>query len=115
VEVTGAQSPDGQVVVALFAGADGFPRDVTKAVYTAASPIRDGAASVQVEDVEGGRYAVMAFHDADGDGEVDTNWIGRPKEGVAAANWTGGRPSFDESAIQIGPGMSPVDLQLRYP
>jgi uncharacterized protein (DUF2141 family) len=114
VEVDGAKNDDGQVVVALFAGADGFPRDVTKATYTAAAPIQDGAASVQVKGVEVGRYAVMAFHDANGDDEVDTNWFGRPKEGVAATNWTGGRPAFEESAMEINTDAT-LALSLRYP
>lgn len=114
VQVSGAESEEGRIVVALFASADGFPRDVAKAAYTTSTPAQGKTASVQVEGVEPGRYAVMAFHDADGNGEVDTNWVGMPKEGVAAANWTGGRPKFDESAITIDADTPPLALTLRY-
>jgi uncharacterized protein (DUF2141 family) len=87
---------------------------VSKAAYTASAPIQDGWASVTVDGVDTGRYAVVAFHDADGNGEVGTNWIGMPNEGVAATNWTGGRPQFDESVTQIDAGTTTVTLTLRY-
>lgn len=80
----------------------------------ASAPIQGDTISVRVEGVEAGRYAVMAFHDADSNEEVGTNWIGMPKEGVAASNWTGRRPRFDDSALQIAAGMPTVDLTLRY-
>jgi uncharacterized protein (DUF2141 family) len=114
VEVEGVESDEGQIVVALFPTAEGFPQDVSEAAYTASAPIQDGAASVTVDGVDTGRYAVVAFHDADGNGEVGTNWIGMPNEGVAATNWTGGRPQFDESVTQIGAGTTAVSLTLRY-
>jgi uncharacterized protein (DUF2141 family) len=114
VSVNGVQGDGGQIVVALFSTADGFPRDVTKAAYIASAPIQGDTTSIRVEGVEAGRYAVMAFHDADSNEEVDTNWIGMPKEGVAASNWTGRRPRFDDSALQITAGTPTVDLTLRY-
>lgn len=115
VIVDGARSDDGQAVVLLFSDPDGFPRKADRAFRLAHAPILNGAADVRLGDVPAGRYAVVAFHDADSDLRLDTNWIGLPTEGVAASNWTGGRPSFDDAAILLGPDASDtLHLTLRY-
>ena len=112
VTVSEAESDEGQVVVLLFASEDGFPRDAKKAAYTASAPIQNGSADVRLRGVPAGPYAVVAFHDADADGEMDTNWVGMPKEGVAASNWDGGRPRFESSLIDLGADAA-TDVRLR--
>lgn len=115
VAVDGAKSTDGQIVVALFATDDGFPRKVKKAAYRASAALDSTGATVEVPDVEPGRYAVLAFHDENADGEIDTNWVGMPKEGIALTNWTGGRPNFDDALTAIGPDASArIELSLQY-
>lgn len=101
VHVTGAQSGAGCVVVALFESDNGFPREKEKAAYTVSAPIEADSASVRVTRVVEGDYAVFAFHDADGNGTLNTNWADMPKEGIALSNWTGGRPAFDDSTIEV--------------
>jgi len=53
--------------------------------------IVDGQAAGSFTDVPHGEYALWACHDEDEDGELDTNFIGMPKEGVGVS---GPKPKF---------------------
>ena len=113
VRVDGARTDDGSIVVLLFDSADGFPSDSERAALTASARINNGAATLVFDEVLPGRYAIVAFHDDDGDGVLDTNWVGKPKDGIAATNWDGGRPRFDGTAIELK-GAETLALTLRY-
>lgn len=112
VNVTGVESAEGQIIVVLWNDGDGFPSDVQKAYRRVTARPQGGGARVQVPNVPPGRYAVMAFHDMDGNGAVKTNFIGLPKEPVGLSNYSGGRPRFDRSLITIGAN-SVVSVELR--
>lgn len=114
VHVDAAENDEGRVVAALYASEDGFPRDIEKAAYTASAPIETDSAFVQVTGVSHGEYAVFVFHDADGSGTLNTNWVGMPTEGIALTNWTGGRPDFEDSTVEVGPDTTVVDLSFYY-
>ena len=62
-----------------FDSNDGRP---VAAVTVAAS----GAVVATFENLPAGDYAVKAFHDVDGDGEMDTNPFGMPTEPYAFSN-----------------------------
>lgn len=80
---TGA--PTGSVMVALFDsaaafdGADGRP--VAAAAVSASGPV-----VAVFENLPAGDYAVKAFHDVNGDGEMNTNPFGMPIEPYAFSN-----------------------------
>lgn len=114
VHVDGAENDEGRVVAALYASDDGFPRDIEKAAYTASAPIETDSASVHVTGVSQGDYAVFVFHDADSSGTLNTNWVGMPTEGIALTNWTGGRPDFEDSTVEVGPYTTVVNLSFYY-
>ena len=47
-----------------------------------------------------GQYVLSALHDEDNNGELNTNFIGMPVEGVAASSNAQGKmgpPSYDEA------------------
>lgn len=113
VHVDGARSTEGRVIVALFASDEGFPRKLRKAAYSASVPLRSDSASVQIANVREGTYAVFVVHDSNSDGRLDTNWMGMPKEGIALSKWTGGRPTFDDSTIEVRADTT-VDLSFYY-
>lgn len=116
VEVSGLRSGAGQVVVSLWDRADGFGRfDTRRALATRSVPAAPGGRPVRVtfENVPPGRYALSAFHDADGDGKLKTNFIGMPREGVGVSNNPGGMPSFTRSQLAV-PASGPVAIALRH-
>ena len=114
LHVRGAKSDNGQVVVLLFNSADGFPRDISKAAHSTSALLENGAARLSLHDIPEGRYAIMAFHDADGNDKLKTNFIGMPKEGIALVGWAGGRPKFDNVAVEVSAEGGSFDLALNY-
>ena len=67
----------------------------------------DGKAVCTFRGVPSGRYAISAFHDANEDGELDTNLFGIPSEGYCAsrgARGTFGPPSFADAAFDFDGG-----------
>jgi uncharacterized protein (DUF2141 family) len=63
-----------------------------------------------------GEYAVAVFHDENGNGKMDKNLIGAPKEGYGFSNNPGRkmRPArFDEARFRAESNQS-VDVKLVY-
>jgi len=80
---TGART--GSVMVALFDSAAAFDgaagRPVAAAAVSASGPV-----VAVFENLPAGDYAVKAFHDVNGDGEMNTNPFGMPIEPYAFSN-----------------------------
>ncbi|WP_396224461.1 DUF2141 domain-containing protein [Gemmatimonas sp.] len=104
VLVTGAVDPRGLVGAALHASAQTFPDDLPP---TNQQRPRSAAATVDTfvfRDVTPGRYALAARHDLNGNGTVDRNLVGIPKEpwGVSRNVRHALRaPRFDEAAFEV--------------
>lgn len=81
VDVTGVKSDNGSVLVAVYDSSDSF-LDSDKMFSGGSSKAQSGSTSVIIEDLPDGEYALAIFHDEDGDDELDTNWIGIPKEPI---------------------------------
>jgi len=76
-----------------------------------------GSVNVTFSDVKPGRYAVMAFHDEDGDGRLGRTSIGAPSEGWGAsrdAKGVAGAPSFEQAAITVTANGAVVPIHLTY-
>ena len=117
VEVRGVRSEAGSVVVALYGSIDGFPSRFEKALRKLSVKIRDGKANVRFEGVAPGRYAVCAVHDENGNGRLDTNILGIPREGVGVSNNVRNRfgpPGFEDAAFSHGTGPTLLEIRLHY-
>jgi len=118
ITVRDIQSDSGRVYVAVHA-----PRKDVK-FPEAAGMIsggwwlaRAGELSIMFRDLPTGQYAVNAFHDANGNGDLDTNIIGMPIEGYGFGNGaTGivGPPGFDEASVLVGTRPVEVTIPLAY-
>jgi uncharacterized protein (DUF2141 family) len=86
VDVLGLRNNKGQVLSALYASAEGFPKDSQKAIRRDSSAISEKKASCEFSGIEPGTYAVSVFHDENSNGKLDTNFLGIPREGVGASN-----------------------------
>jgi uncharacterized protein (DUF2141 family) len=74
-------------------------------------PAREGENVIAVPGVPKGTWAVLVYQDENGNGELDRNFIGIPKENYgfsrdAASKF--GPPGFDEAAIEVGDEASVV-------
>ncbi|MYE82014.1 MAG: DUF2141 domain-containing protein [Gammaproteobacteria bacterium] len=105
VELRGIHSAEGHALVALHGEAPGadFPSDAS-VVANAAAPAATDAVVVVFRDLPAGAYAVAAFHDANGDGELNANLVGMPTECYGFSNDARGfmgPPSFDDAAFSL--------------
>lgn len=103
MEIKGVTSTQGKVSAALYTDQKSFLKfdKVFKAVSAKAVK---GITTLIVEDIPDGNYAVAVFHDKNGNGKLDTNFLGIPTEPVAfskAKMKTFGPPKFEECAFPI--------------
>jgi uncharacterized protein (DUF2141 family) len=117
VEVSGLRSDKGEVMCALYASAEGFPKNPEKAVAHSKAGISGGNAVCEFSGLSAGTYAVSVFHDENSNGKLDTNFIGMPKEGVGASNNAAGHfgpPKFEAAAFRFAGGKLELKITVRY-
>lgn len=112
------RSTDGQLLLSLYAGPDGFPSDPEKALRRLAVPIPGEVVEVSLDSVAAGRYAVSVLHDENGNTAMETDWLGRPKEGWGVSNDARGffgPPGFDDASFEVADEPDTVEIRLEYP
>jgi uncharacterized protein (DUF2141 family) len=113
VQVTGVRSAQGAVWVSVCPEKQ-FLGDCP---MSASVPARIGAVTVVLSNVPPGRYAVQAFHDANGNGKVDRNWLGVPREGIGFSNDAMPRltyPRFAVAGFDHGTTAQRIAVRIRY-
>ena len=111
------RSDEGNVLVSVFAGADGFPDDPDQAVKRVTGPVAGSAATVTLSDLPHGTYAVSVCHDENGNGECDENWLGLPKEGTGLSNDARaslGPPKFEDDAGVLDSPEKAIQISVHY-
>jgi uncharacterized protein (DUF2141 family) len=104
VLIRGIGSDDGRVGVALFNSPIGFPFETNRAVRTAFGEIHSRRSLVTFTDLKPGTYAVAVFHDENGNGKLDRDWLGFPVEPSAVSNNPKRhihRPTFEEARFSL--------------
>ena len=101
VQVTNIKSTKGTIRVGLFTTEDNFLKAAVKGKVV---PAAVGEITVRFENLEPGVYAVSVIHDENGNGQLDKNIFGIPKEGFAFGNNAMGNfgpPPFSEAKITL--------------
>ena len=115
IEVTVENPPGtGTVVALLYNSADAFgdlrePLQMKRISAGETDPVRFGGLAA-------GTYAVMVFHDENGNGELDQNFMGIPREplGFSQRYWAKGPPQFSGAAFTVAEDANvPVDVELK--
>ncbi|WNJ20292.1 DUF2141 domain-containing protein [Pontibacter sp. G13] len=117
VKVKGFKSSEGRVGYSLFNTDKGFPSDSEKAMMAEFTGISDGTATIRVDDLAFGTYAISVFHDKNTNGELDTNFIGIPKESVGASNdasGTFGPPKFKDAKFDFTESGQEIVINLQH-
>jgi uncharacterized protein (DUF2141 family) len=83
--------------------------------WGASRPARTPTEEVVFEDVPPGRYAVAAYQDVNGNGELDKVPPGIPTEPYAFSNDVGrlAPPSFERALVEVGEGRTVISVRLR--
>jgi uncharacterized protein (DUF2141 family) len=119
VRVTGARNAKGKIGVTLFQNAQGFPDDTSKAIRQQSVDIDPNTMSAQVtfKDLPQGTFAVSVLHDENGNGKMDKNFVGMPKEGYGASNNPKKKkraPTFDEAKFSLNSSEQSIEIILIY-
>ena len=108
---------EGSVLVTLFSSSDGFPDRPKKAIKNLQAEIREGKLKVFFSNIPYGIYAVAVLHDENGNGEMDTNWVGMPKEGYGVSNdakASFGPPKYKDAKFSLEAKELPLHIIIRY-
>ncbi|MFA5082534.1 MAG: DUF2141 domain-containing protein [Hydrogenophilaceae bacterium] len=115
VAVEPVRGAEGQVKLMLFDRAEGFRKeDHARAVL--ALPARAGQLEAVFSDLPAGQYAVLAYHDDNGNGKLDLRLGMFPKEGYGLSNnpKVSGPPRYADSAFSLPAEGSRIEVRLAY-
>jgi len=111
------ETPESNVLCAIFDSKDGFPMEASKAVQTKDAKMDGNVAICSFEIPTEKFYAISVVHDKNNNRKVDTNALGIPKEGWATSKnitHTFSPPSFEESKILLDDKNIKTTLEMHY-
>lgn len=112
VRVSGVKGAKGKINVAVC----DRERFLKQCAYSASAPAQAGETVLKVHDVPPGTWAVLAYHDENGNRELDRNFIGIPKEDYGFSRDAAGRfgpPAFEDAAIEVREGTTVAPIKLH--
>lgn len=114
VAITGVRAQTGLIKVALVDSPEAYDGKAKPVRGTAAAP-SGGSASFRFDGLPPGRYAVMVIHDENGNGKLDSNFLGMPTEGYGFSNnpRVMRKPTWDEAAFEVGEDGASIRIELR--
>lgn len=117
VLVVGLRNDDGDLCCSLFSSAEDFPNNHDLLAVTVTSRIREGAATCEFPGTQPGTYAIVVFHDENGDGKFNRDWLGLPQEGYGFSNDAPTHlhaPSFDAASFAFTENSPELLIHIRY-
>lgn len=112
VNIQGLSSDIGVVYVGLY---DSEGNWLGKSFASQWSTIKDGKATLVLENIPPGVYAISAYHDENENKKLDTGWFGIPTEGYACSRGATGRfgpPSWTDAKFEIVTSPTTQDIQF---
>lgn len=115
VAVHDIRGGEGEIRLMLFDREEGFRKE-DKARRKLALPAGAGTVNGVFPGLPAGRYAVMVYHDENGNGKLDLRFGMFPKEGYGLSNnpKLSGPPKFKDAAFEIPDTDSRIDIRLDY-
>jgi uncharacterized protein (DUF2141 family) len=126
VTVEGIRSTRGTVMIGLYDSLESFNYAIDSSDFLddrsrfAAVMLRANAAlksAVVFTNIEPGRYAIILFHDENGNRKLDKNALGVPTEPYGFSNNVQGflgPPAFNDAVMQLDNGDKAVRIDLIY-
>ncbi|MBK3515726.1 DUF2141 domain-containing protein [Carboxylicivirga marina] len=97
IKINGLKSNEGHILIQIS--------DVNeKAINEVKQTINQHLCTIVINDLKPGTYSYKYFHDANDNQELDTNFIGMPKEGFGFSNnakGTFGPPGFEKTVFTL--------------
>ena len=115
VRLKGMENDNGLVMVALCNSEANFS-DSDSAFRGVQSTIVGGKAQLLFTDIPFGEYAVKVYHDENEDGELDSNFFGKPTEEFGFSNNVRGLfgpPSWDQARFVFKSELDSIFIDLK--
>ncbi len=116
IEVTGARSEAGTLMIAVYDSAATFRKDGEEAVALRVRA-RASAQRITLAGLPAGSYAIAVYHDENQNQKLDTNLVGIPTEGNGFSNGAVGNfgpPDFDAAKLVLGASPTHASVTLAY-
>ncbi|MBE9211438.1 DUF2141 domain-containing protein [Plectonema cf. radiosum LEGE 06105] len=117
VTVKGLKNQKGQVCFSLFSSSRGFPNNDKNALKAKCVKLENNSVQLNIPSLKSGTYAIAMFHDSNGDGKLNTNSLGIPKEGFGFSRnprILTGPPKFGDSAVFVVGSSTNIEINLNY-
>lgn len=111
VDITGQENTKGSIAFAIHKNQDGFPEKNSTAVYRNFISFNQIPHKVELPK---GEYAISIYHDENNNKELDTNFVGIPKESFGFSNnaiGLMGPPSFEKAKIILN---ADKKIQIKF-
>lgn len=117
VSVENLKSDTGHLMIAVYGSEAAFD-DREGAVEEIRKAVSGDRVAVTFADLDAGDYAIAAFQDVNGNGDLDTNLLGMPREpwGFSRdASGGMGPPAFGDAAFAIDGETVDMTIRLNRP
>ena len=117
VSIKGLKNQKGQVCFSLFSSSRGFPSNKKRAIKAQCVKLKNGNVKLNIPSLKAGTYALAMFHDKNGDGKLNTNGLGIPKEGFGFSRnpkVITGPPKFGDSAVFVVGSTTNIQINMNY-
>jgi uncharacterized protein (DUF2141 family) len=116
VEVVGLKNTQGQIMVSLSRGPNGWPEEnILEQRYI--TEFTAPNFTIYFNNLPYGNYAIGLMHDKDMDGEMSKNWIGMPKESFAfSRNYKVifRAPKYDEANFELETPKKTITIKMQF-
>lgn len=114
VNITGVRAHKGLLSLGVYDSAAAWNGDGKTIAADRRTPDADQL-TFRFNDLPAGKIALMAMHDENGNGKLDSNFMGIPTEGYGFSNnpKVMRKAHFDEAAVEVGETPVTITLKLR--
>lgn len=115
VTLKNVRDSTGNLRASIYREPESFRKE-DRAIEIVSIPAQKGDVQLVFKAMPAGRYAVMAYHDADSDGKLGLRFGMFPTEGYGLSNnpKVMGPPKFADSAFELNGAETSIDINLLY-
>ena len=114
VKITGISKAVGKMAVQLVASQDAYDGKAKASAAQMLSVSSTEPMTMTFPDLAPGTYAVMVMQDENGNGKLDSNMLGIPKEGYGFSNNPNvmRKPYFDETKFEVTAADKAIEIEI---
>jgi uncharacterized protein (DUF2141 family) len=114
IDIAKISSDTGQIILLLFKPDQPYGIDKDPYRKIILNNFSEGKCSITIDSVEKGEYAFIVFHDADKNGDLLTNFMGMPKEGIGNSGTKNARPNYENTKFTFNGLSRTFNIELKY-